>query len=62
MDGFLLIDKAGDMTSHDVVAIARKKLNTRKIGHAGTRLKSMASQLMPELGLARILIFQNAML
>ena len=28
MDGFLLVDKAGDMTSHDVVAIARKNLNT----------------------------------
>jgi len=45
MDGFLLIDKAGDMTSHDVVAIARKKLNTRKIGHAGT-LDPMATGVL----------------
>jgi len=28
MDGFLLIDKAGGVTSHDVVAMARKKLDT----------------------------------
>ena len=45
MDGFLLIDKAGEMTSHDVVAIARKKLNTRKIGHAGT-LDPMATGVL----------------
>ena len=32
----LLIDKAPDMTSHDVVAIARRALNTKKIGHCGT--------------------------
>jgi tRNA pseudouridine55 synthase len=36
MDGFLLVDKAAGMTSHDVVMIARKKLETRKVGHAGT--------------------------
>ena len=45
MDGFLLIDKAGEMTSHDVVAIARKSLNTRKIGHAGT-LDPMATGVL----------------
>jgi tRNA pseudouridine55 synthase len=31
MDGFLLIDKAGGMTSHDVVAMARKRLDIRKV-------------------------------
>ena len=36
MDGIYLIDKQKDMTSHDVVNILRKKLNTRQIGHAGT--------------------------
>ena len=45
MDGFLLIDKAGGMTSHDVVAIARKKLDTKKVGHAGT-LDPMATGVL----------------
>jgi len=45
MDGFLLVDKAGGMTSHDVVAMARKKLDTKKIGHAGT-LDPMATGVL----------------
>ena len=45
MDGFLLIDKAGAMTSHDVVAKVRKKLDTRKVGHAGT-LDPMATGVL----------------
>ncbi|MFA7106726.1 MAG: tRNA pseudouridine(55) synthase TruB [Candidatus Izemoplasmatales bacterium] len=36
MDGILLINKPKDMTSHDVVNIARKSLGTKKIGHTGT--------------------------
>ncbi len=43
--GVLLIDKAPDMTSHDVVAIARRSLGTRKIGHCGT-LDPMATGLL----------------
>src|SRR5205807_5053176 len=35
-DGVLLVDKAEGMTSHDVVAIARRQLGIRKIGHCGT--------------------------
>jgi tRNA pseudouridine55 synthase len=35
-DGVLLVDKAEGMTSHDVVALARQKLGTKKIGHCGT--------------------------
>ena len=35
-DGVLLVDKAEGMTSHDVVALARRQLGTRKIGHCGT--------------------------
>src|SRR6516165_4216353 len=35
-DGVLLVDKAPAMTSHDVVAIVRKCLNTQKVGHCGT--------------------------
>ena len=35
-DGVLLVDKPGGMTSHDVVAVARRALDTRRIGHTGT--------------------------
>ncbi|CAB4668702.1 MAG: tRNA pseudouridine(55) synthase TruB [Actinobacteria bacterium] len=44
-DGFLIVDKAPGMTSHDVVAIARRALNTRKVGHAGT-LDPMATGVL----------------
>ena len=43
--GVLLVDKAEDMTSHDVVAIARRALGTKKIGHCGT-LDPMATGLL----------------
>src|SRR5262245_19456014 len=36
MDGFLVIDKAAGMTSHDVVAKVRHILRERRIGHTGT--------------------------
>src|ERR1700730_13230991 len=35
-DGVLLVDKAGGMTSHDVVALLRQQLGIKKIGHCGT--------------------------
>src|SRR2546430_11599479 len=35
-DGVLLVDKAAGMTSHDVVAIVRRKLEIKKVGHCGT--------------------------
>src|SRR6476469_1705108 len=35
-DGVLLVDKAEGMTSHDVVALTRRQLGTKKIGHCGT--------------------------
>ncbi|WP_369141206.1 tRNA pseudouridine(55) synthase TruB [Modestobacter versicolor] len=41
----LLVDKPGGMTSHDVVAIARRVLSVRKVGHAGT-LDPMATGLL----------------
>ncbi len=44
-DGFLVVDKEPGMTSHDVVAIARKALGTRKVGHAGT-LDPMATGVL----------------
>lgn len=34
--GLLVLDKPTGWTSHDVVAVARKKLGTKKVGHAGT--------------------------
>ncbi len=43
--GVLVIDKAQDMTSHDVVAIARGALGIRKIGHCGT-LDPMATGVL----------------
>jgi tRNA pseudouridine55 synthase len=43
--GVLLVDKDSGMTSHDVVAIARRSLGTRKIGHCGT-LDPMATGLL----------------
>jgi tRNA pseudouridine55 synthase len=35
-DGVLLVDKAEGMTSHDVVALARRQLGIKKVGHCGT--------------------------
>jgi len=35
-DGVLLVDKPAGVTSHDVVAIARRALDVKRIGHAGT--------------------------
>ena len=43
--GFLVVDKEPGMTSHDVVAIARRALCTRKVGHAGT-LDPMATGVL----------------
>ena len=43
--GFLVVDKEPGMTSHDVVAIARRALGTRKVGHAGT-LDPMATGIL----------------
>src|ERR1700750_3046925 len=45
LDGVLLVDKPTDHTSHDVVARLRRKLNMKKIGHAGT-LDPMATGLL----------------
>ncbi len=36
MDGALVIDKPAGMTSHDVVACARKIIGARRVGHTGT--------------------------
>jgi tRNA pseudouridine55 synthase len=45
LDGVLLVDKARGMTSHDVVAIVRRALHIRKVGHCGT-LDPLATGLL----------------
>lgn len=45
IDGVLLVDKAPGMTSHDVVAIVRRQLGTKKVGHCGT-LDPLATGLL----------------
>jgi len=45
LSGLLLIDKASDWTSHDVVAKVRGVAKTRRVGHAGT-LDPMATGLL----------------
>lgn len=45
LEGVLLVDKPTDHTSHDVVARLRRKLQMKRIGHAGT-LDPMATGLL----------------
>ena len=45
MHGFALINKAPGITSHDVVAQARRHYGTKKVGHAGT-LDPMATGVL----------------
>lgn len=46
MDGVLIINKPKGFTSHDVVNVLRKALNTKKIGHTGT-LDPNATGVLP---------------
>lgn len=46
MNGILIINKPKGYTSHDVVNVLRKKLNTKKIGHTGT-LDPNATGVLP---------------
>jgi len=45
LDGVLLIDKEPGMTSHDVVAMVRRNLGIKKVGHCGT-LDPLATGLL----------------
>jgi tRNA pseudouridine55 synthase len=45
LDGVLLVDKESGMTSHDVVAMVRKRLGIKKVGHCGT-LDPLATGLL----------------
>ena len=44
-DGLLVIDKPPGITSHGVVAVVRRTMGTRKVGHAGT-LDPMATGVL----------------
>jgi tRNA pseudouridine55 synthase len=46
MNGLLVVDKPGGMTSHDVVSIVRRATGERAIGHLGT-LDPMATGVLP---------------
>jgi tRNA pseudouridine55 synthase len=46
MDGVLIIDKPQGLTSHDVVAAARRALGEKRIGHTGT-LDPLATGVLP---------------
>jgi tRNA pseudouridine55 synthase len=46
MDGVLVVDKPAGITSHDVVASARRALRESRIGHTGT-LDPMATGVLP---------------
>jgi tRNA pseudouridine55 synthase len=43
--GLVIVDKAGGMTSHDVVARVRRLAHTRRVGHGGT-LDPMATGVL----------------
>ena len=45
MDGFIIVNKPKDMTSHDVCNILRGVLHTKKVGHSGT-LDPMATGVL----------------
>ncbi|MCK5081765.1 MAG: tRNA pseudouridine(55) synthase, partial [Candidatus Omnitrophica bacterium] len=36
MEGIIVVNKPGGITSHDVVARVRKKFKMKRVGHAGT--------------------------
>lgn len=48
MNGILIINKPKGYTSHDVINVLRKELNTKKIGHTGT-LDPNATGVLPVL-------------
>ncbi len=49
-DGVLLVDKAAGMTSHDVVALVRRQLQIKKVGHCGTLDPNATGLLLLTLG------------
>ena len=45
-DGVIVIDKPAGPTSHDVVAVMRRAVRGKKVGHTGT-LDPLASGVLP---------------
>ena len=56
MHGFLVVDKPRGMTSHAVVGLVRRRLNTRRVGHAGTLDPAAEGVLVIAVGRATTLI------
>lgn len=56
MDGVLVIDKPAGITSHDVVDAVRRRLGTKKVGHAGTLDPDATGVLMIGVGRATRLL------
>jgi tRNA pseudouridine55 synthase len=46
IEGVLVVDKPGGMTSHDVVATVKRRLGVKKVGHLGT-LDPLATGVLP---------------
>lgn len=60
--GLAVVDKAAGLTSHDVVAVARKRLGERRIGHSGTLDPDATGVLLLGVGeVTRLLRFLTAL-
>jgi tRNA pseudouridine55 synthase len=61
MDGCVIVDKPAGWTSHDVVARVRRRLGTRRVGHAGTLDPDATGVLVVGVGRAtRLLRFASS--
>jgi tRNA pseudouridine55 synthase len=61
-EGLAVVDKPAGMTSHDVVARARRQYGTRKVGHAGTLDPDATGVLLLGVGrVTRLLRFLSAL-
>jgi tRNA pseudouridine55 synthase len=61
-EGFAVVDKPAGLTSHDVVARARKVLGERRVGHAGTLDPDATGILLLGVGrVTRLLRFLTAL-
>lgn len=60
--GLLVVDKPSGLTSHDVVASARRRLGTKKVGHSGTLDPDATGVLLLGVGrVTRLLKFLTAL-